>query len=128
MRHAYKSGAKKVHILGATGKREDHTLGNISLLMTYARKLEVKCYTNYGIFIPSEGNQTFKSFKGQQISLFNFGATHMHAKNLLYPLSDFNELWQGTLNEATDTLFTIYANGKYLVFKNYKEESVSRLK
>ena len=28
-----------IHILGATGKREDHTIGNLSLLMEYAREL-----------------------------------------------------------------------------------------
>ena len=28
-----------IHILGATGKREDHTIGNLSLLMEYAREM-----------------------------------------------------------------------------------------
>ena len=36
VRFAHRSGQQEVLILGATGLREDHTLGNISLLMDYA--------------------------------------------------------------------------------------------
>ena len=30
-------GKRKIAIVGATGKREDHTIGNVSLLMEYMR-------------------------------------------------------------------------------------------
>ena len=40
----------------------------------------------------------------------------MHGKGLVYPLSDFTNWWQGTLNECTGTEFTIEAEGEYLVF------------
>ena len=35
------------------------------------------------------------------------------------PLSDFTNWWQGTLNESTETEFTIHAKGEYLVVINY---------
>lgn len=42
-------GIRRIAILGATGKREDHTLGNISLLMEYQQMgLEVVMLTDYG--------------------------------------------------------------------------------
>ena len=44
VRFAHRSGEQEVLILGATGLREDHTLGNISLLMDYAplfRRIEM---------------------------------------------------------------------------------------
>lgn len=44
-------------ILGATGKREDHTIGNVSLLADYSKELlqyssinEFKMFTDYGYF------------------------------------------------------------------------------
>ena len=50
---------------------------------------------------------SFPSQPGQQISIINFGAHHLRGEGLVYPLSDFTNLWQGTLNESTETEFTI---------------------
>jgi thiamine pyrophosphokinase len=38
---------------------------------------------------------------------------------LLYPIYDFNNWWQGTLNECTGEEFTIKAKGEYLLFINH---------
>ena len=115
-----KKGYRKIAIVGATGKREDHTLGNISLLMDYMQEgLQVRMITDYGIFIPSCDTQRFDAHPGQQVSIFNFGATGLQGEGLAYPLSDFNNWWQGTLNEATGEEFCIHATGKYLVFINF---------
>ena len=39
-------GKRRIAIIGATGKREDHTLGNISLLIDYLRAgADVRTYT-----------------------------------------------------------------------------------
>ncbi len=113
-------GMKKIAILGATGKREDHTLGNISLLIEYARKgAIVRSFTNYGVFIPCKGNNTFLSRRGQQVSIINFTAKGFKSSGLLYPIYDFTNWWQGTLNECTGDSFTIEADGEYLLFINY---------
>lgn len=112
-------GKRHITIIGATGKREDHTLGNISLLIDYLRAgADVRTYTDYGIFIPCQGTCTFPCHPGQQISIINFTARGLHGKGLVYPLSDFTNWWQGTLNECTGTTFTIEAEGEYLVFLN----------
>lgn len=53
-------GKRRIAIVGATGKREDHTLGNISLLMDYMRAgADVRTYTDHGIFIPCRNTCTF---------------------------------------------------------------------
>lgn len=111
---------KTIILVGATGKREDHTLGNISLLIDYMKAgAQVTMLTDHGMFIPASGRNCFKSYPGQQISIFNFNATGLRADGLVYPLSDFSNWWQGTLNEATGTEFTIHAEGDYLVYLNY---------
>lgn len=110
-------GYQRIAIVGATGKREDHTLGNISLLLDYMKSgMEVRTVTDYGVFIPANGTQTFMSHTGQQISIINFGAKGLKGEGLVYPLSDFTNWWQGTLNEATSNRFTIQGTGEYLVF------------
>lgn len=110
-------GARRIAIVGATGKREDHTLGNISLLIDYMKAgIEVRMITDYGTFIPAHDTQTFASHPGQQISIFNFGAKGLQGAGLVYPLSDFTNWWQGTLNETTANVFTIHCTGDYLVF------------
>lgn len=110
-------GFGKIAIVGATGKREDHTLGNISLLIDYMKMgMEVRTITDYGAFIPVKDTQTFASHPGQQVSILNFGAEGLQGEGLVYPLSDFSNWWQGTLNEATANRFTIHCKGDYLVF------------
>ncbi|WP_321370948.1 thiamine diphosphokinase [uncultured Draconibacterium sp.] len=116
-------GAKSVIILGATGKREDHTIGNISLLLDYAEKLEVLSISNSGIFRPVLQSQTLPSFKGQQVSIFSLGnPAAITSKNLKYPLKNttLNSWWMGTLNECLDESFSLeFEKGKLIVFQKF---------
>ena len=113
-------GKRNIAIVGATGKREDHTIGNVSLLIEYARKgAHVRTYTDYGVFVPCNGSTTLPTEPGQQMSIFSVGATIVRAEGLLYPIYNFTNWWQGTLNECTGTSVRIEAQGEYLVFLNY---------
>lgn len=112
-------GKRCIAIVGATGKREDHTLGNISLLIDYMRAgADVRTYTDYGIILPCRDTRTFSCQPGQQVSIINFTAHKLHGKGLAFPLSDFTNWWQGTLNECTSTEFTVEAEGEYLLILN----------
>ena len=120
IRFCLEQGKKRIAIVGATGKREDHSIGNISLLIEYARAgVEVFSFTDYGVFIPCNGNTTHRCRKGQQVSIFSITAKNMRAEGLLYPIYDFTNWWQGTLNECTGEEFTINAKEEYLLFLNY---------
>ena len=117
VQYLHAQGMRRIAIVGATGKREDHTIGNIALLMEYMRMgLEVRSYTDYGVFVPCRDTHTFPCRPGQQVSIFNFTAHGLSAQRLAYPLYDFTTWWQGTLNSCTDTSFTIEAEGEYLLF------------
>ena len=120
VRFLQEKGYRKIAIVGATGKREDHTLGNISLLLDYMKNgMKVRTITDYGVFIPASDTQTFASHPGQQISIINFGAKGLKGEGLIYTLSDFTNWWQGTLNEAITDEFTIHCTGEYLIFLAY---------
>jgi thiamine pyrophosphokinase len=121
-RYCLSQGWQKIAYLGCTGKREYHTLGNISLLMRYYREMGVvgMMFTSYGFFMPSYGKQTFEAFKGQQVSILNFGCTKMESEGLKWESYAFKEWWQGTLNEAVGNSFTLNADGYYMVFQTYE--------
>ena len=72
-------GKRRIAIVGATGKREDHTLGNISLLADYMEQAEVRMLTDYGLFIPIKEDSVFESFPTQQVSVYNMEATELSA-------------------------------------------------
>ncbi len=110
---------KELLILGATGKREDHTLGNISLLAEYMDKAKVEMVTDYGVFTPISENSEFESYPGQQVSIFNFSDAIISQEGLLYTLPTLRRWWQGTLNAALSNHFIIYTTGKALIFRAY---------
>jgi thiamine pyrophosphokinase len=118
-----KKGVKKVYILGATGLREDHTLGNISLLASYSAKLDVEMYTNTGYFIAVSESIRLKSYIGQQISVFSLTPqVPLTLENLKFPLVNRLLLawWEGTLNEALGEWFGLkFTEGRFLVFLLY---------
>ena len=111
----------KIAYLGCTGKREDHTLGNIGLLMRYFRTMGVEgmMFTDHGFFTPVYGNHTFISKKGQQVSIFNFGCKQLTSEGLKWNSYAYDEWWQGTLNEALGDKFSFCADGYYLVYQTY---------
>lgn len=117
VRHLRKRGCCRLMMLGITGRRDDHTLGNISLLVYYLQMgVQAVAVTDWGTFVPCRGNALLKTTKGQQVSLFNFRATGIKSNDLVYPPYDTTMLWQGTLNEATSDRLSIQAEGDYLVY------------
>ena len=107
---------KQIAILGATGLREDHTLGNISLLCDYKKRLdEVVMISDFGIFTPVLETTTFKSFPGQQVSIFSLNPeTKLTFYGLKYPVihESFTSWWQGTLNSSLGDSFEIVLHNK----------------
>lgn len=117
VRYLRKRGCRRLMMLGITGRRDDHTLGNISLLVYYLQMgMKAVAVTDWGTFVPCRGNALLKTTKGQQVSLFNFRATGFKSNDLVYPPYDTTMLWQGTLNEAKSDHLSIQAEGDYLVY------------
>ena len=116
-------GLRRIAIVGATGKRDDHTLGNIALLAEYQKMgADVRSYTDYGVFIPCSGCCTFSCKAGAQVSVFNINAKELSSDGLSYPIYDFTAWWQGTLNQCPTNSFSISAKGDYIVYITYKSK------
>ena len=118
-------GIKEVAILGATGIREDHTLGNISLLADYNRDIKAIMLTDTGSFRVFDRTVTIDSFPRQQVSLFSLDpGLAVTSSGLRYPLQNLKltSWWRGTLNEATGDSFMLkFENGRIIVFMKYPE-------
>ena len=100
MAYCAKRGWKNPVIVGATGKREDHTLGNVFRALDYGLTI----VTDHGRFIPVCRKATFKVKKGAAISIFaSDPKTRMTSKGLEWPLDEvrFRNLYCATLNRAT---------------------------
>lgn len=133
-------GKARIAIIGATGRREDHTMGNIALLAEYLEMgLNVTMFTDHGVFLPCRGSHEFcaadffaihaiplngetkghPSLLAHEVSLFNLSCTTLSSEGLRYAAYPFTRLWQGTLNEVVAPTFRITADGEYLVFLSY---------
>jgi len=119
-------GYEDIVILGATGKREDHTLGNISLLIEYAGSASVKMVTDAGIFLPILESTKIEAQKGQQISLFSIDPeTEITSTGLKYKLDNkkLTNWWTATLNEAEENSFTLeFRQGRVIVYLKFPED------
>lgn len=118
-------GYDDIVIVGATGKREDHTIGNISLLAEYCKDAGIIMVTDTGILKPFLQSSEILSFQGQQVSLFSIDPeTEITSTGLRYPLnkSKLKNWWEATLNEAISDSFTLtFHEGRVIVFLKYKE-------
>ena len=117
-------GWRDIVILGATGKREDHTLGNISWLADFAAEApEVAMLTNHGIFTVLQApGGTIATEPGMQISFFGFDRNQrITATGVVFPVRDLPlRRWNtATLNEATGRRVTLSFSGEpVIVFRN----------
>ena len=116
-------GYKDIVIVGATGKREDHTIGNISLLTEYIKNANVIMVTDTGILRPFLRSSEISSFPSQQVSIFSIDPeTEVTSRGLRYPLSrtKITNWWFATLNEALGDSFTIeFNNGRVIVYLKF---------
>lgn len=118
-------GYGNIVILGATGKREDHTLGNISLLVEYADFTIIKMVTDAGIFFPILESTKIEAQKGQQVSIFSIDLLNeITSSGLKYKLNNkkLTNWWAATLNEAEGDSFTLEFNqGRVIVYLKFPE-------
>ena len=122
-------GRKRVAIVGGCGLRDDHTLGNIALLMKHSRDLQLVMVTNYGVFTPIRATTSFPSYPGEAVSVFSFCPdTKLTYQGLRYPVHQrsFLELWEGTLNESLGDSFCIQLQneGEVLIYQAFQKENV----
>jgi thiamine pyrophosphokinase len=121
----WKHGATGATIIGATGKREDHTLGNISLLADYGRMLTVKMITDSAVIFPVYENCSISSFPGQRVSIFSLDpGVQVTSAGLKYPLTRLllNSWWRATLNISTADSFSLtFTTARLIIYLGHRD-------
>ena len=100
---------ESIHIMGATGGRADHTIGNTSLLMEYTRMFNlqdivIEMVSDEGIIFPITDTMEFECGEGREVSIFSPDVTlNIKSEGLMYPTDDviFDNWWKATLNKAS---------------------------
>ena len=111
----------EIHIIGATGLRTDHTIGNVSLLMEYARDysldsrgISVDIISDRETIIPVTNTIELQCGEGRSISVFSPDSTlKIHSEGLVWPLDNvvFDNWWKATLNRAAnDTIRLVFSH------------------
>ncbi len=107
-----------IHILGATGGRADHTIGNLSLLMEYTRMFDLKdicieAVSDEGTIFPINDTIEFDCGQGREISIFSPDSSlRIRSTGLKYKTDDvvFDNWWKATLNQASDDMVRLEFN------------------
>ncbi len=98
-----------IHILGATGGRPDHTIGNVSLLMEYTRMFDLgditlEMVSDEGTCFPITDTVEFDCGTGRGVSIFSpDNSLKIKSEGLEYPTDEvvFDNWWKATLNVAS---------------------------
>ena len=108
-------GWRNLVIVGATGKREDHALGNIFRAM----EAGVEVVTDCGRFVPFEERLRLRVGKGAAVSVFATDRrTRMTSGGLAWPLDGvrFDNLYCATLNRATAAVIDITTDHSAFIY------------
>ena len=111
----------EIHIIGATGRRADHTIGNISLLMEYARSynpeargVALDIISDYETIFPLTDTAEFQCGEGRSVSIFSpDNSLRIHSEGLVWPTDNvvFDNWWKATLNKASeDTVKLVFSH------------------
>ena len=106
-------GIESIYIIGATGGRADHTIGNAALLMEYTRMFDlnginIESITDNGTIFPINDTIEFDCGTGREVSIFTPDNTlRIKSEGLMYPTDEvvFDNWWKATLNKSvSDTV------------------------
>lgn len=114
-------GVSTVHVYGASGKQQDHFLGNLTAAYRFFDRMTILMFDDYGYYFFADKTLELSGYKNRTISLYPFPiAERVQTKGLKYPLNredlDMHKRI-GTRNQAIENNVKItYEKGALLVF------------
>ena len=115
-------GVSRIYIMGATGNRLDHTIGNASLLMEYTRMFDldrmgvnIEMVSDNGTAFAISDTTEIDCGIGRSVSIFSPDSTlNIKSAGLEYQTDGvvFDNWWKATLNKASHDTVRLTFNHK----------------
>ncbi|WP_353734707.1 thiamine diphosphokinase [Algoriella sp.] len=114
-------GFTNIDVFGASGRQQDHFLGNLNAAFRFKNELNIVFYDNYSSYFFAEKYTELEGYFGRTISLIPFPeCKKITTKGLEFPLNkeDLNLLSRiGTRNKSIDDKVTIeFESGDLVIF------------
>ena len=113
---------KKIVLLGSSGKREDHTIGNLFTLAKYHDEIQCEIITNHAKIICVSGENYIFADNNQNISIIaTEPIERITLDGLQYNMKNESLLpsTRAISNKAISDKFYLESTGKVLVFLNH---------
>lgn len=132
LNHAVSLGVTHAVLLGFTGRRTDHLLGNLSLLKTFADRLALRMVDDYCDIRLIHRGIRFRAAIGQKISLcpLNGAATGITTEGLKWPLQSESLIpgvREGISNEVVASPVEIRVEGGDLLLCVQRESASGQI-
>lgn len=120
----FEKGYQNIHVFGASGKEQDHFLGNLHTTMQWKDKLNLTFFDRYSRYFLATKNTEIQNEKGKTISLIPFPKVkNITSKGLQYALHNESLTFGkriGTRNKAIENNVKIsFETGELFVFINH---------
>ena len=117
----YNRGFNTIDIYGASGKEQDHFLGNLHTSILWKEKLNLTFFDNHSRYFLADKTTIISNCKNKMISLIPFPeAKNIYTKGLKYSLNNENLTFGkriGTRNTATtDKVEISFKSGEIFIF------------
>jgi len=119
----FEKSYKNIDVYGASGKEQDHFLGNLHTAICWKNELEITFFDNYGTYFLAKKNKKISNCLHKIISLLPLpNATKINTTGLQYPLNKEDLTFGkriGTRNKAIENEVTIsFEEGELVIFVN----------
>ncbi|MEL0650296.1 thiamine diphosphokinase [Algibacter sp. TI.3.09] len=116
-------GFKTVHVFGASGKEQDHFLGNLHTALQWKTKLDLTFFDNHGYYFLADKSSEIKNCLDKTVSLIPLPkATGIVTLGLQYALNNETLAFGdriGTRNKAVENNISInFKTGNLFLFIN----------
>lgn len=119
----HQKGYRDIDVYGASGREQDHFLGNLSNAIKWKNRLNLTFFDDYGFYFLAKNQEIITHCKNKTISLIPFPEVRkITTKGLAYPLHNEDLVFGkriGTRNKALeDTIEISFESGELFVFIN----------
>lgn len=116
-------GFYDIHVFGASGKEQDHFLGNLHTALQWKGDLKLTFFDDFGFYFLANKKEKLLNCYGKKVSLFPFpSATEVTTAGLKYALNNETLAFEGRIGTRNiaiaNTVVITFREGNLFLFVN----------